>query len=108
MHEPHPLKLGGIREIDEYHYDTREWSELDFYGRMHAIATNALQNLKQAYEDGISHVMFRHGHSTSRLGATSARSMIRGVIRDKAATPYILRSKCIQHNSVFIAAIRPK
>lgn len=34
---------------------------------------------------------------------TSARS----VMRIKEATPYVVRAHCIQHPSVFVAAIRP-
>ncbi len=38
---------------------------------------------------------------------TTARSVIRGLMRSKAATPYIVRNQCIQHHSCFVAAIRP-
>jgi hypothetical protein len=34
--------------------------------------------------------------------------VVRGLMRGPDATPLIIRSKCVQHYSVFLAAIRPK
>jgi hypothetical protein len=68
----------------------------------------AFEALRGAHEQGAKYVLFTHGSSTSRLGKTTARSQVRGLMRSKEATPYILRSKCIQHDTVFVAAIRPK
>jgi hypothetical protein len=75
---------------------------------MAEISHEVLAKLKKAYENGVKWVLFIHGSSTSGPGKTTARSMVRGVMRYKDATPYICRSKCIQHETVFLAAIRPK
>jgi hypothetical protein len=53
------------------------------------------------------YVMFTHGWSTSRPGRTTARSVVRQFMRSKEATPFIVRSECRIHESVFLAKIRP-
>jgi hypothetical protein len=40
------------------------------------------------------------------LGKTTARSQVRRFIRSKAATPFIERARCIQHETVFVAKVR--
>ena len=94
-------------EID-YHHNPNEHDGLAYWQRMDEAYTGALEILKQAQRDGNSYVMFRHGWSTSRPGATTYRPQIRKLMRSKEATPYIVRKNCIQHWSVFVAAIRPK
>jgi hypothetical protein len=42
----------------------------------------------------------------SRPGKTTARSVVRGFMRSKEATPFVVKVDCIQHNTVFIAKIR--
>lgn len=78
-----------------------------YHENMAAVRSGALSALKAAQEKGFQFVLFTHGRSTSRRGKTTARSQVRGLMRSKDATPYIIRSKCIQHPSVFVAAIRP-
>jgi hypothetical protein len=73
---------------------------------MKRIREEVLETLKEAQETGEKWVMFIHGWSGSRQ--TTSRSQIRGLMRSAGATPYIVRSECIQHDSVFIAAIRQK
>src|ERR1035437_9916430 len=51
--------------------------------------------------------MFLHGWSTSRPGNTTSRSQVRKLMQSKESTPYIVRRDCIQHDTVFVAAIRP-
>jgi hypothetical protein len=51
--------------------------------------------------------MFIHGWHTSRVGRTTARSVVRGFMRSKGATSLIERKHCIQHQTVFVAKIRP-
>ena len=53
-------------------------------------------------------MIFRHGHSTSGPFKTTARSIVRSIMRDKESTPFIIKSRSIQHYSVFVAAVRPK
>jgi hypothetical protein len=67
---------------------------------MAEVYARALNALKQAQENGTHYIIFTHGASTSRLGKTTARSVIRGLMRGREASPYIVRRECIQHDSV--------
>jgi hypothetical protein len=78
-----------------------------FEEAMALVKTDTLEALKTAQHAGFRGVLLTHGWSTSRRGRMSSRSVIRGVMRSKDATPYIIRSECIEHDSVFFAAIRP-
>jgi hypothetical protein len=91
-----------------YHAEPGELDGLSYYERMDQTKVGVLKILKSAQQDDVSWVLFIHGSSTSRQGNTTYRSVIRGVMRSKDATPYIIRKECIQHPSVFVAAIRPK
>jgi len=98
----------------------REWTpypEIDFhdgprsYGttwddRVASFYDRTMEALEDAYAKQVPYVVFTHGHSTSRPGKTTARSIVRKIMRSPQATPYIERSRCIQHESVFVAAIR--
>ena len=100
-------ELPGLCEIDFHWSDTDEphgyWESMDL------VYSVALKALEDAYEDSdVNYVLFTHGWSTSRIGATTSRSQVRGLMRSTAATPYIDRKRCIQHYSVFVAAIKPK
>jgi hypothetical protein len=76
---------------------------------MASIREEALKALKNAYTSGVTWVLFRHGSSTS-MGwkRPTARSEVRGLMRSKDATPYIIRAQCIQHPSVFLARIKER
>ena len=89
------------------------WSQFgppeDSYGdRMGQVYSTALNALREAQEQGEDSVLFIHGYSTSRPGATTARSVIRGLMRSKESTPYVVKSKSIQHPTVVLAVIKPK
>ena len=102
-------KLGTFLSIDFHPPNSREEKLADmmpFYERMELVTARSIEALKEAYEQNIEYVIFRHGWSTSGIGKTSARSKVRAAMRSPEATPYIVRSKCIQHNSVFVAKIR--
>jgi hypothetical protein len=71
---------------------------------MAEIAELVEEKVKEAQANGRSHIMFVHGHSTSRPGQTTARSVVRGFMR---STPYVVKAGCIQHCTVFVAKIRP-
>jgi hypothetical protein len=71
---------------------------------VYAIVTRAL---KDAQAWGCDFVMFKHGHSTSYQFKTTTRSIVRGIMRSKESTPFIIKAKSIQHYSVFVAKIRP-
>ena len=93
-------------EID-YHFQGED-NYMPYWEAMESVYNGAIEVLKKAYEEGIKYVIFTHGHSTSRIGVATTRSQIRKLMRGKDSTPYIIRKECIQHYSVFVAAIRPK
>jgi hypothetical protein len=93
----------GWRDYGRRDYGPRE---VPFSKYMADAEALALDSLKKAHERGLQYVIFTHGRSTSRRGRESARSRVRAVMRSKEATIYIQRSKSIQHDSVFVAAIR--
>lgn len=99
--------LPNLNEVD-FHWSDNGPREVDYYEGMGQVYKVALESIERAYESGeTQYVMFTHGWSTSRPGRTTSRSVIRGLMRSKAATPYICRKECIQHGSVFVSAIRP-
>jgi len=81
-------------------------SDAPYYERMQQVGSDALDALINAQAAGKDWVLFTHGWSTSRLGATTSRSQVRSLMRSPQATPYIVRAECIQHDSVFVARIR--
>lgn len=98
-------RLPDLWEID-FHNAGQEYKG-SYYDIMEEVKSDTLNLLKKAQDDGVQHVLFVHGHSTSRPGKTTTRSQIRSVMRSKEATPYIIRKECIQHYTVFVAKIRP-
>jgi hypothetical protein len=94
-------------EID-LHYGPRDVPRGSYYDLMAQNRQIVLAALQRAFERQRPYVMFTHGWSTSRRGKTTARSVVREVMRSKEATPYIHRGGCIQHFSVFVAKIRSR
>jgi galactose-1-phosphate uridylyltransferase len=86
-----------------FRLDPREQS---YEAAMAAVRDDALAAIKNAYECGEKWVMFTHGSSTSGPGKSTARSKVRGLMRSKKVTPYVYRRECIQHETVFVVAIR--
>jgi hypothetical protein len=102
------LQRPSCIEVDFYHElndGRRAWP--CYEELMGEVRRNSLAALQVAYTYGIEHVLFRHGCSISRIGKSTARSVVRGLMQSKTATPYIVRIQCVQHESVFLAAIRP-
>jgi len=93
-------------EVD-FHNSEVGRRENPYESAMSDVHDKALEALKAAQQQGHAHVLFTHGSSTSRIGKTTARSVVRNLMKSKDATPYIVRGNCIQHESVFLAAIRP-
>src|SRR6056297_2347014 len=93
--------------IVDFHFEEDETDWIPYYERMDEARRRSLIAIMEAYEKGIPWVLFTHGWSTSRIGKTTSRSVVRGLMRSKDATPFIVRKNCIQHDSVFLAAIRP-
>jgi hypothetical protein len=93
------------REVD-LHFGRRA-PDKPYDEAMSDVRALVLSELQRAQKDGIPYVLFTHGASTS-LGwqKTTARSIVRGLMRDPASTPYIVRRDCIQHETAFLARIR--
>ena len=96
---------GKVGEVD-FHYGRRE-PGTDYRDAMAGVRETALEALAEAQQRGCQWLLLTHGASTSRPGQTTARSEIRGLMRSKEATPYVVKAQSIQHRSVFVAAIRP-
>lgn len=90
----------------DFHWMQEERTGL-YHENMQAVWDVTLRTLKEAQQQGKIYVLFTHGKSTSRVGKTTARSQVRKLLRSKEATPYVIRRECIEHDSVFVAAIRP-
>lgn len=102
----HELRRNECREID-FHRGRRDPS-LPYMEAMSQVWGESLDALRSAYEDGCPYVLIGHGYSTSRPFHVTARSHVRRLMHSPDATPYIDRSRCLQHNACFLAAIRPK
>ncbi len=99
-------KLPDLIEVD-FHWAGTERTG-NYYENMEDVRKRALSELQEAHENNKEFLLFIHGSSTSWPGMTTSRSQVRGLMRSKDATPYISRKDCIQHDSVFVAAIKPK
>ena len=99
-------ELPNLLEVD-FHYGDSIGSNGSYHENMEAVYTDSLNALIDAQKNGKEYVLFTHGSSTSRRGATTSRSQVRKLMRSKDATPYIIRKNSIQHRTVFVAAIKP-
>lgn len=99
------FSLSPSDEVD-LHFGERD-PNIPYYRVMAEVMSIVEGSLKLAQQRGRKYLMFIHGHSTSRRGKTTARSQVRTFMRSSAATPFIERSCCIQHGTVFVAKIRP-
>lgn len=98
-------KLPDLIEVD-FHLSEKGGVH-DYWQSMDDVYRIAIKAIQTAQKDGKQYVLFRHGSSTSRIGKTTSRSQVRKAMRNTEATPFIIRSKCIQHSTVFVACIRP-
>jgi hypothetical protein len=98
-------ELGDVLEVD-FHYSQDGPRMVRYHEAMGDVYDAALEALRTAYASGKQYVLFTHGSSTARPGHTTARSQIRRLLRSKEATPFVHKSRSIQHHSVFVAAIR--
>ena len=99
-------KLPDLMEIDFHR--SGGWHQGVYYEKEGKVSDEVLEALKRAQEEGKKFLLITHGWSTSRRGKTTSRSEVRGLMQSKDATPFIIRSQSIQHESVYVAAIRPK
>jgi hypothetical protein len=98
----HLAAISGMRV--DLHFGRGEPGQ--FWDNMAEVAGIVMTALRDAQARGVRYVIFTHGYSTSRPFQTTARSIIRGIMRSKESTPFIIKSRCMQHESVFVAAIR--
>lgn len=82
--------LPGIVEVD-FHFAPHD-SLGTFHENMQKGRERTLIALVNAHRNCNSYVLFTHGKSTSGPGRMSMRSVVRGVMRSKEVTPFILRS----------------
>jgi hypothetical protein len=100
------LNLSDSDEIN-LHFGKRDPSSMSFQEAMAGVTDIVAAALDNAQRKRRPYVMFVHGSSTSRRGKTTARSQVRNFMRSKGATPLIDRGGCIQHETVFVAKLRP-
>jgi hypothetical protein len=93
-------------EVD-LHFGKRDRQAKTYEQAMDEVTALVERTLREAQQDGRPYVMFIHGRSTSRRGKMTARSRVRGFMRSPKATPLIERSHCIQHQTIFLAKVRP-
>lgn len=98
-----PYSQAGDRVVD-FHWSRMDGPR-DYGARMAEVADTTLKALKEAHANGESMVVFIHGSSTSQPGTTTARSIVRTIMRSMKSTPYIIKAQCLQHETVFVAAI---
>jgi hypothetical protein len=96
------------RSPEDRHPDDRDREWVPYSEKMAQVKRDVLGELKDAYEGGVEWLLVIHGRSTSGPFKMTSRSVVRQLMRSKETTPYIRRSACIQHETVFVAAIRPK
>ena len=99
-------KLPDFIEVD-FHPQEGEIDQPPYWERMEQAYSRTIEALQRAQKTGKQYVLFTHGWSTSRIGKATSRSQVRKAMQNKEATPFIIRSECIQHDSVFVAAIKP-
>jgi hypothetical protein len=98
----------GVIEIDFHRSGFGPKYARSYDENMSKVWDDALEAIKDAYEKGHKAVLLTHGQSTSGIGKTTSRSMIRKLMRSKAATPYIDRKHCIEHESAFPAVLKER
>jgi hypothetical protein len=100
------LGLSADDEVD-LHFGRRDFG-VPYSNVMADVERRVEESLRKAQENGRPYLMFVHGHSTSRPGQLTARSVVRKFMRSKEATPFIVKAHSIQHRTVFIAKIRTR
>ncbi len=95
----------GLSKADEIdlHFERRDRDVASYDEAMADVEQLISHSLRKAQENGRPYVMCIHGHSTSRPGQTTARSVVRGFMRSKEATAFVVKAHRIQHRTVFIA-----
>lgn len=92
----------------EFDLHRSEWGPraVPYWVAMNEVRDDTLAELVAAQKCGADWLLIRHGGSTSRPGRKTARSVVRAIMRSRAATPFIVRRDCVQHELVFLARMR--
>lgn len=100
--------MHGLTNYAEHdlHSGHRDRRTMAYDEAMADVEKTTLAALIKAQAEGREWLLVTHGRSTSRPGRTTARSVVRGLMRSSEATPYIIRKESIQHDSVFAAKLR--
>ena len=97
----------GLSQDDEIdlHFGRRDHN-VSYDDAMYEVEEIVKRGLQKARENKRPYLMFIHGHSTSRPGRTTARSVVRRFMRSREATSLVVKSESIQHPTVFVARVR--
>ena len=92
-------ELAGVMEVDFHRAEQQDGGHYEDH--MAAVYHDTLDALEQAQKNGHQYVLFTHRASTSYgWKKTTSRSVVRGIMRSPAATPYIIRAQSsIQHET---------
>jgi hypothetical protein len=86
----------GLSKTDEINLHSGRRDRTVAYDEAMADVEQRIRHgLRKAQEHGRPYVMIIHGHSTSRPGQTTARSVVRGFMRSKEATPFVEKAHSI-------------
>ena len=94
-------------EID-LHFGRRDGSVMTYDEAMGGIGERVRAALQNGQNKGRPYIMFVQRPINVAPGKTTARSIVRQFMRSSEATPYIERRGSIQHETVFVARIKPK
>jgi hypothetical protein len=100
------LDKPGAQRLD-LHFGKGDGSK-PYQERMSDVLRLVFDTLKQAQSDGVEWILITHGSSTSGAFKTSARSVVRGLMRSPEATPFIVRKDCVQHETAFLVRVNPR
>src|SRR5688500_605818 len=89
------------------HSIPRERKDVPYAEAMKQVSSAVLDALRSAQHNGRKYVLFTHMISKPGRWKTTTRSRVRKVMRSRRVTPFIIRKDCIQHDSVFVAAVKP-
>jgi hypothetical protein len=102
LRKQHPERV----EID-FHRGRRPYDK-PYWECMNEVGIETFDAIKDAYQRGVPYLLIGHGYSTSRPFHTSARSVVRSVLRSKKVTPFVDRKNCVQHPACFLVALKPR
>ena len=94
-----PARVVDLRHPNIAHGDVTA-PELDY-------ETEILEALASAQDDGVSYLLLHHGCAQRRRGETTARALLRALMRGPITWPYLRHADCRQYADAFLAAIRP-